>query len=284
VSGPPKRSPTLNLNVGGKIFPVKKTVLLEKLGLFLDNPSLLGASEYEVQTKVSPPIFSDFVRILEGVPIEVSATNFKSFRLLSKEFDFEPLSKKCTAFCESPPSLPCVTISAKNGRRVYDVLRSLDEIGEFAERLRKAHEDGIVIDGINKGEDVVEQAIATVYSNSLTTLREGDDRSNFSVLFFWELYKTLSEYDVDLWRYCLNQLHEIAPTSVDVARHLLMSQCDPSRPNEFVPLQRPDWGIIESAIGLLQDEKNAKHGERVAILQTLKAHERYAPFLRNVKK
>jgi hypothetical protein len=296
MPAPPKRCPTLNLNLGGKIFPVKKTVLYGKCGLFQDNPSLLGSSEYEVQTKVSAPIFSDFVRIFEGVPIEVSATNFESFRLLAKEFDFERLSKKCAAFSASHPhvsessakagvsegeSLPCVMIIAKNGRRGYDVLRSLEEIREFVIRLRKAYEGGIVIDGIDGGEDVVEQAIATVHSNSLTTLRAGDDRNNFSVLFFWELCMTLSSYDIDSWRYCLNQLHEIAPSSVDVARHLLMSHCDPRHPDDFVPVQKPDRGIAGSAIRLLRNEKNGKNDERMNILQVLKAHGRYPALLGN---
>jgi hypothetical protein len=296
MSAPPKRPQTLNLTLGGKIFPIKKTVLFEKCGLFQDNPSLLGASEYEVQTKVSAPILSDFVRILEGSRIEVSSTNFKSFRLLAKEFDFKPLSKKCAAFsaldrhfseCSEKAgfsegeSLPCVMITAKNGRRAYDVLRSLEEIREFAIRLRKAYEGGIVIDGIDGGENVVEQAIATVYSNIRATFGEGETGNNFSVLFFWELYMTMSEYDIDSQRYCLNHLHEIAPTSVDVARHLLMSQCDPSHFDDFVPVQKPNWGIVGSAIRLLQNEKNGRNDERVRILQVLKAHGRYASLLGN---
>jgi hypothetical protein len=62
-TAPSKWSPTLNLKVGNEIFPIKKAILLEKLGLFQKNLSLLGNEEYEVQTKVSLSVFSAFVAI-----------------------------------------------------------------------------------------------------------------------------------------------------------------------------------------------------------------------------
>jgi hypothetical protein len=300
VSAPPKRSPTLNLNFGGKIFPVKKTVLLEKLGLFQDNPSLLGASEYKVQAKVWPPSFPAFVRILKGAPVNVSATTFESFALLAKEFDFEPLSKKCEAFSvwnrqfceflpktglsegELKPVIPSVTVTAEGYPHTYTVLVSSDEIDEFGIRLAKAGENGIEIEGIEADEgdeDIVEKAIETIYSNTMATLPEGNTRKSFGVVFFSSVSLHLSLFDVDSRIYCLNRLHTIAPNSVDVAKYLLLSQCDPSRPNDYVPLPEPKWGKIGWAIRLLLKEKSGETKERMAILRTLKAQRQYNAFL-----
>jgi TPR repeat protein len=95
-----KRSPNLNFNfkASGAIFPIKKTHLLQHLGIFQDNPSLLTSGEYEVQTAVPVPIFEAFVQIVSGAEPILSKENCDSFRLLSEEFRFEALLAKCCDF------------------------------------------------------------------------------------------------------------------------------------------------------------------------------------------
>jgi hypothetical protein len=59
----PKR-PSLNLNfkVSGKIFSVKKSLLVEKLALFQTDPSLLSAEDYKVKTQVPESVFAEFLQ------------------------------------------------------------------------------------------------------------------------------------------------------------------------------------------------------------------------------
>jgi hypothetical protein len=80
----PKRpSLNLNLNVCGKIFSVKKSQLLEKLGLFQIDISLLNA-DYEVKTQVPESVFAEFVQMIEGGDITVSEETWKPLKLLSE--------------------------------------------------------------------------------------------------------------------------------------------------------------------------------------------------------
>jgi hypothetical protein len=90
--------PIFNLKASGVIFPVKKAHLLNQLGLFQEDPSLLNAECYEVRTKVPPPVFASFLKIVEGDDIIPSEEIYRPFRLLSEEFRFEALSAKCAAF------------------------------------------------------------------------------------------------------------------------------------------------------------------------------------------
>jgi hypothetical protein len=286
-----KRSPTLDLKVGDQIFPVKKTVLLEKLGLFQDNPSLLGGPEYEVRSRVSPEIFSMFVRILRGGSIKVSRSTVESFRLLAEEFDFESLSAKCAKFSashrhcrvsslitevkSSRGALPCVTITIKGRCYTYEVLRSAPAIREFMKRLTDADEEGIKIDGIGGGEDVIEKAISTVYWNSMATLPDDDTRKQSSAVILWLMYKNLSWYEIDSRICCLNLLHEIIPTTFDVAKLLISSQCDPTCPEDYLPLPEADWSVIGCGTEVLRAERSEKKDEANDILRRLKRHGRW---------
>jgi hypothetical protein len=148
--------------------------------------------------------------------------------------------------------------------------------------LRKAYEGGIVIDGIDGvdgGEDAIEKAIATVYANTMGQFREGETKKMLSVLFLWVLYRNLPVYDIDSCLYCLDLIHEIAPTSIHIARYLLLSQSDPRRPDDFIPLQTVEWGVVASAIRLLEGEKNGETQVRMELLRRLKATGRYGAFL-----
>jgi hypothetical protein len=88
----------LHLNAFGTIFPVSKAHLLEKLGLFQEDPAGLDAAEYEVKTQVPLTVFSAFVRIVEGSPIQISNETVVGLRCLADEFHFAALSAECSAF------------------------------------------------------------------------------------------------------------------------------------------------------------------------------------------
>jgi hypothetical protein len=164
-----RRSATLQLRLGPEAFPVKKTHLLENLGLFQDRPSLLATDSYEVRTEVSSDIFREFLKVIKGAPITVSDATCDSFWRLGQEFRFELLSAACTAFratqeskhrsvtkaevsgpgsdsVEIPAvSRPCVTITIEGDRRTYTTLDSVGAAMLFADDLFEAPENGIAI-------------------------------------------------------------------------------------------------------------------------------------------
>jgi hypothetical protein len=123
----------LNFKVGKGVFPVKKTFLLEKLGLFQENPSLLSRSEYKVQTRVPLRVFTVFISAVQGGSFTLSEGNCGFLRLLAEEFRFKELSVQCSAFFGLPypsdvsvggKSLPLVTIAVKNRSRTFETLKS----------------------------------------------------------------------------------------------------------------------------------------------------------------
>jgi hypothetical protein len=72
----------------GAGFTVSTDLLLQKLGLFQADPSLLDAGESAVASAVPSALFADFVGIIEGKPIVVTDANFDSLRLFSREGGF----------------------------------------------------------------------------------------------------------------------------------------------------------------------------------------------------
>jgi hypothetical protein len=52
---------------------VRKSHLIEKLQIFLDDPALLKNPEYEVQTSVDVPTFTNFVKSVQGESIDITA-------------------------------------------------------------------------------------------------------------------------------------------------------------------------------------------------------------------
>jgi hypothetical protein len=291
MTTPSEWSPTLNLKVGEKIFPVKKTVLLEKLRLFQNDPSLLRLKEYEVQTKVSPSVFSVFVRMIDGDPTNFSVAILEPFRLLAEEFGFDSFaSDRC--YCDSSSdtwvseeelesALPCVRIFVKSRWRIYQVIMSYDGLLKFANALRGASPEEIVIDGMEKSDRLLDKAVATVYSNTVAALPDGPTKAPFLAFVLWELHFLFYLCSIDTAMYCLNQLDELAPTGFDKAKLLLLSQCDCRHVDSFVPLEDRDWGIIRQALLLLQREKNGKSKEANELLGKLKNIGEYKGFLVN---
>jgi hypothetical protein len=231
------------------------------------------------------------VRILEGNPISLSETICEPFRLLAEEFGFEQLSEACAAFsksrenCESStdtnvsiesPKRPRVTITLKTSVRTYEVLNSFSDILRFAMGLRDADENGIVIDGVDEREGIVDKAVAVVYCNIIATFPNENKKRAFLVWVLWVIDSTLHMYNIDTAIYCLNLLNEIAPTAFDKARLLILSQCDPDSPDDFVPLPTAHGSTIVQAVLLLQRERNAKMKEAKELLQRLRETGRYS--------
>jgi hypothetical protein len=276
---------TLNLRLGNEIFPVKKAVLFKKLGLFQMNPSLLGAEDYEVKATVPGSDFEKFVRIVEGGPLFVSESTLDSFCCLSQEFDFELLSAACTAFlaskdCWGPPRTavasetaavrPRVTIRKGNYSATYESLKSYKEIVYFGIDLGQADQGGIVIEGMNETNCVIEKAVEVVYGNTVSDLGLSETTKPFLALVLWVLHDWLSGESIDAMIYCLNRLNEIAPTTFDKARLLFLSQADNLCSDDFGMDATESWGIVHDAIGLLQTERNGRRKEAKELLRKLK--------------
>jgi hypothetical protein len=98
MASPGKRQPTLPLRVGRTTYPVTKTSLLGRLLLFQNDPSLLGQKEYVVKSDVPPPVFEEFVRIVESGAISVTRDNCQFFKALAEEFGDEELLRECNVF------------------------------------------------------------------------------------------------------------------------------------------------------------------------------------------
>jgi uncharacterized small protein (DUF1192 family) len=106
---------------------------LEYLAFFQEDGSRLNVEEIEVKKDVPPPIFTEFVKFLEGHPIEITEETYSVYRSLSKDFGFEALSTKCDLFEESHRHL-----SKDSELREKEILISrvceLEERQEFLER------------------------------------------------------------------------------------------------------------------------------------------------------
>jgi hypothetical protein len=292
----PRPSLILNLKMGAESFPIKKTHLFERLLLFRCNPSLLGPDEYEVKTPVSPFVFSSFVEMVKGAPITVCRADFNDLRLLNEEFCFEALSAKLSEF-EPKVSQPLteaelldlelsrmapghrVTITTENGSKTFVKLTSLSDIKDFASALSEVSEDGIAIDGIEEKDHIVERAVAVVYSNTVADLQSADAKEPFLALVLWVLHKWLYFICVDAVRYCMNRLHEIAPTGFDKEKLVLLSQCDLHCPGDFKPSPTADWAIIGEMVRKLKHESNGRSADARTLLRTLKDTGRYERLL-----
>jgi len=76
---------------------------MKKLQFFLHNPALLSESEYFVRSIVDPAIFTDFVKSVQGEPINITAANFGDLSALCLEFGFEALSSDLSSFKDLHP-------------------------------------------------------------------------------------------------------------------------------------------------------------------------------------
>jgi hypothetical protein len=276
----------LALKVGEAIFQVKKAILLENLGLFQENPSLLSAPEYEVQTQVPPEIFAVFVSIIEGNPITLSKDSCDFLGLLAQEFRFKTLSDACSEFMESyqrsdeselrPGHQVTITRGGRSG--TYGLLRSLKEIRGFAFCLKCAKANDIAIDGVCGSDHMVEKAIAAAFSNAVANLPDDHTKPPFLVMTLWEIGNWLQS-DLSAVMYCLDRIREIAPTSFEVAKLLVLSQCDSECPDEFVPLPTADQDLICNAIRMLTKQRNGKVREARGLLRRLSASGQYESVL-----
>jgi hypothetical protein len=116
-----RSSPNLNLKVSGKIFSVKKSLLVEKTDLFQTDPFLLTAEEYEVKAQVPESVFAEFVQLIESGEITVSEETWKPLKLLSEEFECEVLAKECAAFAESHPQTRIESLIDSLSKRISDL-------------------------------------------------------------------------------------------------------------------------------------------------------------------
>jgi hypothetical protein len=280
-------SPIVNLKAGVEIFPVKKTILLENLGLFRDSPSLLDADVYEIQSRVPLPVHAMFVNIVEGGPIILSDESCESLRLLAEEFRFEALLVECASFMVSrrrrswfESGEECqhsghrrVTLIVDGYSRTFESLNSVDEVQEFVRQLVYVKQDDIAIDGNESSDNLLEKAVAAVYSNTIASFPDGNAKGSYLAFILWTMQESLCLCSIDSSIYCLNRFHEIAPTDFDKARLLLLSQCDPLCPDKFCPLPKANWGVIKYAIGMLKREKNGKKDDAKALLLKLRGTE-----------
>jgi hypothetical protein len=158
-------------------------------------------------------------------------------------------------------------------------LHSIDEALNFAEDLERANRMGIVIEGIEGHHRIVEKAVAAVYSNTAASEPDSERHKGFLLLILWRLQSELFPWSVDSAIYCLRQAHAIAATGFDQARLMLLSQCDPAYPDDFIPLQDATWRIIGSVIHMLRNEKNGETTQAKQLLLRLKRNGRYKSLL-----
>jgi hypothetical protein len=137
--------------------------------------------------------------------------------------------------------------------------------------LQRVDKNGISIDGVVVNDRQVEKAVETIYSNAVAHLPDDAHKRPFLVYILWKIQYGLLHDGLDGLIYCLNRLNEIAPTTFEKAQLLLLSQCDPGSPDDFMPLPDADWMTIEKAIDVLKEEKNGRMEDATELLRKLKA-------------
>jgi hypothetical protein len=294
-------SPILNLKVGEAVFPLEKRYLFKTFRLFRSCRHLLSDDDYEVSTEVSPEVFQAFLDCVSDGTLPISEENCESFWFLADEFEIDQISQKCDSMMAShPKSLPeaklpvlpsihrevdvgpghRVILAMKTGSKTYDTIRSRKEIENFVRNLRFTAEDKIEIEGIEGKDRPVEKTVAAVYANAVATFPESRIKKQFLAMTLWELQSQLAWWNIDSMTYCLNRLNEIAPTTFERARLLLLSQCHPLYPDKFIQLPNADLCIIGDAIQMLKQEKNANRDDANRLLERLKDTGRYEDLLK----
>jgi hypothetical protein len=277
--------------VGGQAFPVDKKYLFRAFRVFRDRIYLLSVDDYEVETQVSPEVFQAFLDCVRDDTLPISEENCEPFWFLADEFEIDWILEKCDSMMASHqrvspeaklPDLPSihrkvnvgpghrVILKSTMGPETYDRLNSLGEIKDFVVSLEHTKEDDIVIEGIEGKDRLVEKAVAAVYANAEAAFPENRMRKPFLVAALWELQMSLSQWSIDAMIFCLNQLDEIAPTTLEKAHLLLLSQCNPVYPDKFIQLPSSNEVIIRDAIRMLQREENTNREGVDALLTRLK--------------
>jgi hypothetical protein len=73
---------------------LQKSRFVEQLQIFLDDPALLKNPEYELQTCVDVPTFTDFVKSLQDESIDITAANYADLSVLCSGLGFADLSSQ----------------------------------------------------------------------------------------------------------------------------------------------------------------------------------------------
>jgi hypothetical protein len=108
-------------------FQVLEKLLIQKCGLFMEDPILIAQS-YTVKSKVSLSDFQTFVSTLEGASVTITNDNFGGFSRLCDEFHFEELAERLSQFRESEDFKEDGTTQAENDR----ILLQFPEIKHLA--------------------------------------------------------------------------------------------------------------------------------------------------------
>jgi hypothetical protein len=227
--------------------------------------------------------------MVEGDPIVVSESTRESFSLLAEEFGFAELLAACSEFVQPSSALettavsneesnsvetaqvelPRVVITVKGRVTEYESLHSRYEMEEFVRDLTEADDRKIRLEGIEGSDHLMEKAIKAVYSNTAANFPNDFSKIPFLAYFSWKFYQDLSGPSTEAGICCLNLLHEMAPTSFDKARLLLLSQCDSHRYGSFIPLPTADWDVIDDAVRMLARERNGRTDEARELLRKL---------------
>jgi hypothetical protein len=76
----------LQLVCQGRSFPIAKADLMKTCDLFDMNPGLVDREIYEVRTPADGPLFSEFLKCLQGENIPIARENLAPLHLLADEF------------------------------------------------------------------------------------------------------------------------------------------------------------------------------------------------------
>jgi hypothetical protein len=298
---PTRNLSTLDLKIRGRHFVKHKVDLHKRLGLFQDDLTLFGYETYEVQSEVPWDDFAEFLYFVDGDPVTVSESTYESFSLLAKEFRFKELSDACKAFAASrernrkPSAIvklperaspgpieerPRVTITLGNRCVTYGFLNSISTLDAFLNDMERANEETIKIEGMERREDAVQDAVEAVYSNTVARLEDSDITKGFLALVLTRFFERLFRYSFNAGYYSLKELGAIVPTPLERARLYLLSQCSIDSNGEVVRNPTVDWTIIIRAKILLElaksrkgkeyEEENVRREEAEELLRKLK--------------
>lgn len=188
------------------------------------------------------------------------------------------LDLKCAfAICAAVSSLDyscCTNVVRLNGQ-VFSRITNSTEAKNFADALYEAKYDDIEIEsktGRVTSSSRLNDAIDVIINNSFLKAATNEKLKLLYMVFLWSIYKSVFPSNLETQGFCYERMNEIAKTSFEKARLLLLSQCEAET---VIPFENADWGIIGDAVYMLADEKNGCREQAFELLEKLKKTGKY---------
>jgi hypothetical protein len=144
---------------------------MERADLFASHPELLAGAAYNIKSNVPMDIVADFVKLIQGQPVQFTAKNSPGLETLGEEFGFKEVLEKASAF-------------TGGNNTAKEELRQWKEY--FSQRLERVEtENGILrneLAAVNKGIIELKELIAKMQTSVQQLKADSPDSADFENL------------------------------------------------------------------------------------------------------